>query len=82
MDYNKNIFDKNKKLYNLLCHYFRKIINDIEYELKIVIKNKDEINNYLSQNDYVYIIYLLNLINKLEYEDYQYIKLSYEELLQ
>ena len=80
MDYDNFVFDKNKKLYNLLCHYFRKLINDIEYELKIVIKNKYEINYYLSQNDDFDINYLLNLINKLEYGDYQYIKLSYEEL--
>ena len=69
MDYYNFLFDKNKKLYNLMCHYFKKLINDIEYDLKILIKNKNDIN------------YLLKLIDNLEYGDYQYIKLSYKELL-
>lgn len=81
MDFENHLIDTNKKAYNIICKEFEKIINNIKYELNIIISNVEIINNYLSKYTELNLLHLLHLINNLEYEKLQHLQLSYNEKL-
>jgi predicted unusual protein kinase regulating ubiquinone biosynthesis (AarF/ABC1/UbiB family) len=70
MDFESSLFEKDRNSYNILCSDFISIINNIDSILKISTKNSNLIN-----------IYLLKLVDKLEYIEHNNIISNYEELL-
>jgi hypothetical protein len=80
-DFENSIFDKEKKVYNIICSDFMNIINFIDSVLKISIKNSNLIINLLSNKKDFDILLLLELIDKLEFIEYQQINLNYEDIL-
>ena len=81
MDFEISFFDEKKIAYNIICSDFMNIINFIDTVLKISTNNSDIIINYLSKKKDFDIKLLLELIDKLEYIEYQKIKLNYEDIL-